>query len=1305
MMRVRTIIGWTFAILAILIGLALVGGYFYLRSNAFRQLAIRKIVEQANETTGGHAQIGSLDFKLSTLTAHVYNVVIRGNESPDAPPLLQLDELTVAVKIQSALHRKINLSELLIDHPVVHLQVNSKGESNIPQAPPSKSSSQTNVFQLAVGHTAITRGEVNYNDRKTPLDADLYDLGTDTTFEPSATRYRGSISYDKGQVRYGEYAPMPHSFNAQFSATPAEFSLESAVMKVASSSVKLHANVTNYSNPAVAGDYDIRIHTQDLAAMSPTTKTAGDVTLSGKIHYQSDGSRPFLRSVAIEGQMGSEALSAVASGKRVEVRKLQGRYQLADGTLRAEGVQAELLDGRIDADIAMTNLDATPTSRLRATLHGISLHAAEQTINAAELKNVVVSGNVDGTLEADWTGSVNNIRARSDLAVRSAKASHSASATYIPVDGVIHAAYDAPTNVLTLRQTTLRIPSTTLTADGQVSKRSKLQIRATADDLHQLVALASAFASTTTAPPAVSGSANLNATVQGSMQRPQISGKLTAQNLQVQGSQWKSAELSLQADPSRITVSNGTLVSAHRGQASFGATIALREWSYLPSNSIQANLSVRQMSLADLEDLANVQYPVSGNLSANVSVSGSQLNPAGSGSVDIANARVYDEPVQTLALKFHTENESIVSTLNVSTNAGSANSSLTFTPKTKTYKFSLDVPAIVLQKLQTVQEKNLAVNGTLTLSARGQGTLDDPQLTASLELARLDVKQKSIAGLKAQVNVANKQANLTVDSQVAQAAIRAQGHVNLTGDYEIDASIDTAAIPLDVLLATYASSVPEGFKGETELHATVKGPLKDKTRLEAHLTIPTLSATYQSLQIGAAGPIRADYSHSVITLQAAEFRGTDTSIRMQGVFPLAGNASPTLTAQGSIDARIVRIFSPDVQSSGTVAFDVRTSGSAKNPVVQGQVRLQNIAMATPDAPVSVDKLNGTLELTNERVQISNLAGEVNGGQLSAGGSIEYRPSLQFNIALQGNSIRLRYPEGLRTLLDSNLAWTGNMQASTLTGRVLVDQLGFTPDFDLSSFGDQFSSSVAVPAQPGFTDTIKLQVAVQSKNDLSATSSQVSMAGSANLNVIGTAADPVIIGRADLDSGELFYRNVRYQLQRGIITFEDPNQTSPVLDVSVSTTLEQYNLTLNLRGPFDRLTTSYTSDPPLATADIINLIALGKTTSESAASSQSTDSIIASQAASQLSGGIQKLAGISSLQINPLLGGNSQNPSAQVALQQRVTKNFLFTFSTDVSQPGQEIVQGDYQINQKWSVSVERDQLGGVSVDGRYHTKF
>jgi translocation and assembly module TamB len=326
-----------------------------------------------------------------------------------------------------------------------------------------------------------------------------------------------------------------------------------------------------------------------------------------------------------------------------------------------------------------------------------------------------------------------------------------------------------------------------------------------------------------------------------------------------------------------------------------------------------------------------------------------------------------------------------------------------------------------------------------------------------------------------------------------------------------------------------------------------------------------------------------------------------------------------------------------------------------------------------------------------------------GGQVSLGGSIHYRPSIEFNLAMQGQGMRLRYPEGLRSVLGANLAFTGTTQASALTGRVLIENLSFTPDFDLASFADQLSTGTTV-SQPGFADTIKLGINVQSQQNLNAVSSQISVAGQAALQVGGTAADPVITGRMTLTSGELFYRNVRYQLQRGLVTFDNPNETHPVMNVSVTTTLQQYNLTMTLRGPLDKLTTSYVSDPPLATADIINLVARGKTTEEQAASSQSTDSMIASQAASQLAGSVQKLAGISSLQIDPTLGGN-QNPSARIALQQRVTKNLLFSFSTDVSQPGAEIVQGEYQINPRWSVSLQRDQLGGVSVDGKFHKKF
>jgi hypothetical protein len=122
-------------------------------------------------------------------------------------------------------------------------------------------------------------------------------------------------------------------------------------------------------------------------------------------------------------------------------------------------------------------------------------------------------------------------------------------------------------------------------------------------------------------------------------------------------------------------------------------------------------------------------------------------------------------------------------------------------------------------------------------------------------------------------------------------------------------------------------------------------------------------------------------------------------------------------------------------------------------------------------------------------------------------------------------------------------------------------------------------------------------------------------------------------------------------------------------------------------------------------DIINLIARGQTTEEAGTSNFGADSVLASGVASQLGSGVQKLAGISSLQIDPLIGGNNTNPSARIALQQRVSKNFVFTFSTDVTQPQGEIVQGDYQLTKRWSVSAERDEYGGFTAEGRFHTSF
>src|SRR5260370_10649751 len=45
-----------------------------------------------------------------------------------------------------------------------------------------------------------------------------------------------------------------------------------------------------------------------------------------------------------------------------------------------------------------------------------------------------------------------------------------------------------------------------------------------------------------------------------------------------------------------------------------------------------------------------------------------------------------------------------------------------------------------------------------------------------------------------------------------------------------------------------------------------------------------------------------------------------------------------------------------------------------------------------------------------------------------------------------------YTTLFRSVLEGNIAWVGTTDASTLRGRVLLDSLSFTPDFDLATFG-------------------------------------------------------------------------------------------------------------------------------------------------------------------------------------------------------------------------------------------------------------
>jgi translocation and assembly module TamB len=233
--------------------------------------------------------------------------------------------------------------------------------------------------------------------------------------------------------------------------------------------------------------------------------------------------------------------------------------------------------------------------------------------------------------------------------------------------------------------------------------------------------------------------------------------------------------------------------------------------------------------------------------------------------------------------------------------------------------------------------------------------------------------------------------------------------------------------------------------------------------------------------------------------------------------------------------------------------------------------------------------------------------------------------------------------------------------------------------------------------------------VASGLDLGLSSSKLSLQGSADLRVAGTLANPVVLGRTVLTGGELFFMGNVYQVQSGTVVFANPIRTEPTLNLFVTTVVQDYNITLNFLGPLDRLRTNYMSDPALPPVDIIHLLAFGNTTAQSAATATpaalGAESAIANGLTSQVSNQIEKLAGISQLQIDPSLGGDNSNPGARVAIQQRLTSTILFTFATDLTDTQDAVVQVKYQTRGRLSLSLTRDEYGSYAIEAKIRKKF
>ncbi len=722
---------------------------------------------------------------------------------------------------------------------------------------------------------------------------------------------------------------------------------------------------------------------------------------------------------------------------------------------------------------------------------------------------------------------------------------------------------------------------------------------------------------------------------------------------------------------------------------------------------------MQQANLAELLDMAGYQYPATGTVNLTAQAAGTRSDPEGYGSLQISAATIHGQVIQRLSSTLSFSKGNVVFhniEIAQSTARLTGNASYTFLPHTFTFDLSGD--HFDLANIPMLQASRVAVQGKLNFVAHGAGTLENPSINAQIQLKDLTLDQELAGDFT--INAATQGSELHVSgvSQFKAANLSLEGDIHPSGDWPASLDLHFAHLDVDAILRDYLRGHLTGHSAVAgDLH--VQGPLRRPSEINLAGNFTDAFADIESVKLHNQGPFRFSISNRLLKVEQFHLLGDNTDISGDGSIDLAGNREIDFRARGQLNLQLIQSYNPDFTSTGMVNVDMTLAGTTANPIAQGRIQIANGSLAYVDSPSALSGVNGSLTFSQNRFEVENLSGHIGGGTVTFRGHASLNNSqINFDLGLHGEGVRLRYPQGVSSTANLDLQFTGSSIASTVTGDITITKVAVTPGFDFGAYLQRTAQSAAISQTNPVLNRIRLDVHIVTMSELQMQTAVIRLSGDADLRLRGTAAKSVLLGRADVLEGQAYFNGTKYRLERGDVTFTNPVTTVPVVDLQASTRVRDYDITLNLNGPSDKLNLTYRSEPPLPTADIIALLAFGQTTQQSTQLQQNgassfnqdaSNAILAAALNATVSNRAQRLFGVSRIKINPQ-GLNTETSPTQsgpaITIEQQVASNITVSYSTNVSQTSQQVIQAEYNITRNISIVAIRDENGVVSFDLR-----
>jgi autotransporter translocation and assembly factor TamB len=1242
------------------------------------------------------ASVGAVRIRFFPPEAEIEGVRVAGAR-PGAAPFLDVERVVVTPGLAPRLDGRVVLARVELARPVIRINAWAEGGDDIPRLGVGSGAG----VELRVRRLQILDGALVVNHRRVPLVADLPD------FSGRLSQRRGGVlggrlSFAPGRLRLGELPELPVGTDVELELDGVEIDVTKAHLRARNTDLAYRGKVRLRGEPALDVEMDGRV---DLGVLDRHVVPTG-FELGGAASFQGRVALDHSQ-LLVKGELRGEA--GVFDG--VPVPRFRGQVEKDARGVWIRGLEAELLDGRGRFDIDV------PARRgpvgLRASLDAVDLEGALRAI--FDYGPLGVGSLASGTLGLVWPrGEPRLLSGRIALALAARDDGDRA-----PLEGRFR--WNAQQGMQQVEGAELRTPSLEARLQGRVDTelRADLELDAASGELASadrlLAGLRRGLGNADALAVGVAGSGRFRGRWRGRLGEPLFEGRFSGEALRYLDVDWGRCEWAGSLDAAEIRSHSLVL---RKGEAELWLDGRSETGSLGAADGIQARIRLRGWPASDLARALEWDVDVQGPLSGEVELDGRRSAPFGSAHLTAPAGRYYGVPFEDLELRSVLQGRLTRVEFG---RAGVGGGRMRFRGSLSdedAYDGLAELEDVAIDELLPRVSDEARLGGRVSGELRLQGPLLRPRLEARLASTRLFLGDEGLGALEL-VATGDGDGRVAFDGRLSSPRLdlRGSGQVDVAAPHAAVLKLEVRDTSVDPYLRALAPALPAAAGILVAGEGHLAGPLARPAELEGELLVNQIELPLPDYPVKGAEPLLVRIADGRARFSELRLVGEGTSLSLRGGLGLRAEQPLAVDITGDADLQALSAVTRRVRGRGAARLAVSISGTRAAPRLQGRLELEGAGVRVRGFPQGLDDVRGALVFDEGAALFEGVTGRFGGGEVELQGRVAYAAGRlgSFEIRGGGRGVSLRYPEGLRALFDADVRLFGDAQTQWIAGDVEVRQARWTRRYDVASelLGAARPSEAALPLRSG----VRYDLRLRAPGTLSVDNNLASLQGSAELRLVGGYEQPVLLGRAEIQRGRVYFQGTTYVIRRGTVDFTNPQAIDPVFNIEAEARVRSYRVTLKVSGTLERVYPSLTSDPPLSAVQILNLLAGADETAVSSLQvAQSDTSRLAATGAATLAAGrlaeevglergAERLLGLSRFSIDPsIVRAGISDPTARLTLGKRV-QDLSVLYSVDLRGTDERLLSIEYILSDRLSILLTQAVPGGVGLDVRLrHTR-